>query len=61
MSKRLKIKQIRSAINRHESQKRTVRALGILRLQHEVVQPDNPQIRGMINKIQHLVEVEEID
>lgn len=61
MSKRLKIKQTRSAINRHESQKRTIRALGILRLQHEVVQPDNPQIRGMINKIQHLVQVEEID
>ena len=61
MSKRLKIKQTRSAINRHESQKLTIRALGIRRLQHEVVQPDNPQIRGMIFKVQHLVEVEEID
>ncbi len=61
MSKRLKIKQVRSAINRHESQKRTIRALGIRRLNHEVVQPDNPQIRGMVFKVQHLVEVEEID
>lgn len=61
MSKRLKIKQVRSAINRHESQKRTIRALGIHRLNHEVVQPDNPQIRGMVFKVQHLVEVEEID
>ena len=57
--KTLKIRQVRSAINRHESQKRTIRALGIRRMQHQVTQPDNPQIRGMIYKVRHLVEVEE--
>jgi large subunit ribosomal protein L30 len=57
----LRIRQIRSAIQRKEDQKRTIRALGLRRLQHEVVQPDNPQIRGMIFKVKHLVTVEEID
>lgn len=61
MSKRLKITQIRSAINRHRSQKRTIEALGIRRLHDAVVQPDNPQIRGMVYKVQHLIEVEEVD
>lgn len=61
MSKKLRIRQVRSAINRHESQKRTIRALGIRRMQHAVVQPDNPQIRGMIFKVSHLVTVEEVD
>lgn len=59
--KKLKIRQVRSAINRHESQKRTIRALGIRRLNHEVTQPDNPQIRGMVYKVRHLVEVTELD
>ena len=61
MSKKLKIRQVRSAINRQENQKRTIRALGIRRLQHAVIQPDNPQIRGMIFKVKHLVTVEEVD
>jgi large subunit ribosomal protein L30 len=60
MSKQLKIRQIRSAIRRQDAQKLTIRALGIRRLHHEVVQPDNPQIRGMIYKVRHLVTVEEI-
>ncbi len=59
--KKLKIRQTRSAINRHESQKRTIRALGIRRMNYEVTQPDNPQIRGMVYKVRHLVEVEEVD
>jgi large subunit ribosomal protein L30 len=61
MSKQLKIRQIRSAIRRQENQKSTIRALGIRRLHHEVVQPDNPQIRGMIYKVRHLVTVEEVN
>jgi len=61
MSRMLKIRQIRSAIERKEDQKRTIRALGIRRLQHAVIQPDNPQIRGMVFKVKHLVTVEEID
>ena len=57
---KLKITQIRSAIKRDEKQKRTVYALGLKRLHHSVIHPDNPQIRGMIHKISHLVQVEEI-
>jgi large subunit ribosomal protein L30 len=58
---KLQITQIRSAIDRQEDQKRTIRALGIKRLHRPVVQNDTPQIRGMIAKVVHLVDVQEID
>jgi large subunit ribosomal protein L30 len=61
MPKKLKIRQTRSAIGRQESQKRTVRALGIRRLHQVVVVDDSPQVRGMVRKVRHLLEVEEID
>jgi large subunit ribosomal protein L30 len=61
MSKKLRITQKRSAIERKEDQKRTIRALGIRRLHHTVVHNDTPQIRGMINVVRHLVEVEEVE
>lgn len=56
---KLKITQIRSTIKRGEKQKRTIEALGLHRLHQTVVHPDNPQIRGMIQKVTHLVRVEE--
>jgi large subunit ribosomal protein L30 len=56
----LKITQVRSTIRRNEKQKRTIAALGIHKLNQTVVHQDNPQIRGMINKVAHLVKVEEI-
>lgn len=58
---KLAITQKKSAIGRGKDQKATVRALGIRRLHQQVVQPDNLQIRGMIAKVSHLVEVEEIE
>lgn len=58
---KLKITQVRSAINRIEKQKRTIRALGIRRMQHSVVHEDTPQIRGMIRIVEHLVKVEKLD
>ena len=61
MSKLLKIQQIRSGINAKENHKRTIRALGIRRMQQTVVQPDNPQIRGMVRMVRHMVRVEEIE
>lgn len=61
MAKRLKIRLVRSTINCREDQKRTVRALGLRRMLHTVEQPDNPQIRGMVFHVRHLVKVEEID
>jgi large subunit ribosomal protein L30 len=60
MTTKLKITQIRSTIKRKEDQKRTIEALGIHRLNHTVVLPDVPQIRGMIHKVKHLLLVEEV-
>lgn len=60
MSTKLKIRQTGSAIGRGKGQKKTVRALGIRRLHQVVIHDDTPQIRGMIAKVSHLLEVEEI-
>jgi large subunit ribosomal protein L30 len=57
---KLKITQIRSGIDRPGRQKRTIRALGIRKMQQTVVHVDTPQIRGMVAKVSHLVSVEEI-
>jgi large subunit ribosomal protein L30 len=61
MAKRLRIRQTGSAIRREERQKRTIRALGLRKLHQVVEHNDTPQIRGMIAKVSHLVEVEEIE
>jgi large subunit ribosomal protein L30 len=58
--KKLKITQIRSTIDNPKRQKQTVEALGLKRIRHSVVHNDTPQIRGMVNKVRHLVSVEEI-
>lgn len=60
MPKKLRIKYVRSAIGYQEKQKRTVMALGLHRLGDVVEQDDTPVIRGMVNKISHLVQVEEV-
>jgi large subunit ribosomal protein L30 len=57
---KLKITQIHSTIKRKEDQKRTMRALGLRHLNQTVIQPDLPQIRGMIQKVIHLLKVEEV-
>ncbi|MCK5148716.1 50S ribosomal protein L30 [bacterium] len=56
----LKITQVRSTIKRNIKQKRTIEALGFRRMHDSVVHEDTPQIRGMIVKVSHLVEVEEL-
>lgn len=58
--KKIKIKQIRSAIDRPERQKRTLRALGLKKMQQVVVLEATPQIQGMVKKIAHLLYVEEV-
>ena len=60
MSK-LKITLVNSPIGYEKSQRRTAESLGLKRLNASTVQKDNPQIRGMIFKIRHLVLVEEIE
>ncbi len=57
--KALRITLVKSPIGSSERQKRTVRALGLRRLRQTVELVDNPAVRGMITKIQHLVQVEE--
>ena len=61
MPKKLRIRQTRSTIGRNVMQKKTVRALGFRRLNQVVVVDDTPQIRGMVTKVRHFVEVEEIN
>ena len=57
---KLAITQRRSAIKRPQYQKATIRALGLHRLHQQVVHEDTPQIRGMIARVGHLVEVQEV-
>ena len=57
----LKVTQTKSVIGSLESHKRTVRALGLKRIRDSQVHRDTPQIRGMIRKVRHLVEVEEVE
>jgi len=61
MAKKLKVTQKRSIIDQIEPQKRTIKALGLGRPNYVAVHTDTPQIRGMIRKVIHLVQVEEID
>ncbi len=56
---KLKIKQVRSVIRRPGNQKRTMIALGIRRMNQTVVHDDTPEIRGMLNKVLHLVSIED--
>ena len=57
----LKVTQVRSVIGSKEPHKRTVRALGLKRIRDSRVHSDTPQIRGMLQKVRHLVHVEEVD
>ena len=56
-SARLRVKQIRSGIDRPARHQRTLRALGLRYHQHEVVVPDNAATRGMLYQVRHLVRV----
>lgn len=56
----LKIKLVRSTIKTLQKQKATVAALGLSKIGQTVEQKDNVQIRGMINRVSHLVTVEEV-
>ena len=57
---KLRIKYVRSSIGYPQDQKDTIRALGLRKLQHTVEHDDNPVVRGMIRKVIHLVQVEEV-
>ncbi|WP_010279629.1 50S ribosomal protein L30 [Paenibacillus senegalensis] len=61
MAKQLEITLKRSLIGRPQDQRVTVNTLGLRKVNHSVVQPDNASIRGMVNKVSHLVAVKEIE
>jgi large subunit ribosomal protein L30 len=58
---KLRITQVRSTIRKPGDQKRTITALGLRKLHQTVEHNDTPQIRGMIDKVSHLVRVEEVE
>lgn len=55
----IKITQVKSAINRPERQKRTLKALGLGKLHRTVEHEATPQIKGMVYKVQHMLRIEE--
>lgn len=57
---KIRVRQVRSTIGRPEDQRGTVKALGLKRLNDVHEHEDKPEIRGMINKVNHLVRVEEV-
>jgi len=59
MSRALRITLKRSIIGRPGKHRRVVQSLGLRKLNSEVVLRDTPQVRGMIQKVSHLLEVEE--
>jgi len=58
--KKIKVTLIHSVIGRKEDQKRTVKALGLKKISSSRVHDDNVVIRGMVNKVSHLVKVEDV-
>ncbi|MFQ3619844.1 MAG: 50S ribosomal protein L30 [Spirochaetales bacterium] len=61
MGTKLRIKLIKSTIGRKPSHRLTVKALGLRKINSEVIQEKNPAILGMVRKVAYLLEVEEID
>jgi large subunit ribosomal protein L30 len=57
--KKMKIKQVRSAIGRPERQKRTLEALGFKKLNQTIEVEVSPQVRGMMDAVKHLIEIQE--
>ncbi|MGB1103252.1 MAG: 50S ribosomal protein L30 [Crocinitomicaceae bacterium] len=55
----IKIKQVRSAINRSKDQKRTIEALGFKKLNQVIEKEATPQVMGMIDKVSHMLEIVE--
>jgi len=61
MTRKLRITLTKSPVGYRREQKRTVRALGLKKMHQTVELGDTPTIRGMVNKVSHLVTVEEFN
>ncbi len=57
---KIKVTQVRSSIKRLQNQKRTLEALGLRRIGQVVEHEDTPNVLGMIDRVKHLVSVEEV-
>jgi large subunit ribosomal protein L30 len=60
MAKEIHVTQVRSIIKSGFKMERTIRALGLTRIRQTVIHKDTPQIRGMIDKVKHLISVKEV-
>jgi len=60
MNKELKITLVKSGIGRPKKHRLTIKSLGLNKLHKTVVLKDTPQVRGMINRVSHLVKVVEV-
>ena len=61
MAKNLKVTQVKSQISEKQYMRDTLRSLGLKKIGDSVLRPDTPQNRGYVQKVRHLVTVEEID
>ncbi len=61
MGRKLKITLIRSYIGRPEKHRQVLRGLGLMKMNRTVILADTPEIRGMVNKVCHLVSMEEME
>jgi large subunit ribosomal protein L30 len=61
VEKKLKITLVRSYIGRPQKQREILRGMGLEKLNRTVLLNDTPEIRGMVNKVSHLVSVEELE
>ena len=58
---KIEVTLLRSTIGKPEKQARVVRSLGLRKLHQKVIHDDNPRIRGMVNKVSHLVGTREVE
>ncbi|MBP8980279.1 MAG: 50S ribosomal protein L30 [Syntrophobacterales bacterium] len=61
MGRKLKITLIRSYIGRPEKHRKILRGMGLMKMNKTVILADTPEIRGMVNKVCHLVSMEEVE
>jgi large subunit ribosomal protein L30 len=57
--KTIKIRQVKSVIGTKREHREVIKSLGLRRIRDEVERPDTPAVRGMVRKVQYLLEVEE--
>lgn len=60
-SKNIQITLVKSLIGAPQNQRAAVESLGLKKIRQSVVRPDTPAVRGQVNRVRHLVSVEEVD